>query len=153
MVPGWGSSTLSGCSRPRTLDCPEPIPSTGALRDMSFSNIRLVNEPGLETHGVQGIVVAGEPGNAIRDLRFDNIDLVLDGGGRYRAQADEELVGQRPEFYVYKNGLPSSALYFSHTKGVSMERVNIRLHRPDERPYVSMRDGKVEINGLHEGRA
>lgn len=136
---------------PMTLDCPEPIPSTGALCDMSFSNIRLINEPGLETHGVQGIVVVGEPGNAIKDLRFDNIDLVLDGGGSNHVEIEEELVDQRPEFFVYKNGLPSSALYFNHTKGIRMDRVNIRLHKPDGRPYVLVRDGKVEINGIHEG--
>lgn len=136
---------------PMTLDCPKPVPSTGALCDMNFSNIRLVNEPGLETHGVQGIVVVGEPGNQIRGLKFENIDLVLDGGGRAHTEVEEELMNQRPEFFVYKNGLPSSAIYLNHTNGIRMNRVNIRLHKSDERPYVLTRDSEVEITDIHEG--
>jgi hypothetical protein len=137
---------------PMTVDAPADIPHTGHLRRMRFSGISLINDEGLGAifdsvrDLAHGVVVAGEPGSDIEDLSFEDISLLLEGGGAPDGLPVEELTGLRPEFFVYRHGLPAGAMYFRHVRNIAVRGARIAYRKPERRPDILCEDGEVSLS-------
>lgn len=130
-----------------TLESMDGVPYTSRLSDMSFSNIRHVNETSMTHDDNHGIILIGEPNHPITNLYFNNIDMRLPGGISSPTQPMPEIIGCRPEYYVFNNRLPSSAIYVRHAKHIYMDNISVKLDAPDPRPLYVGDFSDLIVNG------
>lgn len=111
----------------RTGDQPKP---PGTLRDITIKDVRVTGAK------LIGILVNGIPGHAVENLRLENIDLGLSGGGT-ADQANVQLAEKEsayPEMRMFGSVMPAYALYVRHARGIHFANVRTSLKNPDARP-------------------
>ncbi len=113
----------------------------GTLRNITIRGFRATAEG-------PGMVMSGIPGHRIEQVRMDDIDLRLSGGGRKEEggvvlpEAEEAY----PEITMFGKMMPAALLYARHVKGLEISRLKTAFERPDERPMKVLVDAEgVEV--------
>jgi polygalacturonase len=106
-----------------------------------------------------GIVISGIPGHFVSNVRLENIDMKLPGGG---TKADAEVVlpekeNAYPEITMFGKQFPAYGLYARHVSGIVATNLSFEVASPDSRPPILCKDAKdydfskwnvpAEING------
>ncbi|MFK7973137.1 MAG: glycoside hydrolase family 28 protein [Bacteroidia bacterium] len=94
-------------------------------------------------------VIAGIPGNAVQDIRLENIEITYPGGGNnayanmplHRIGGIPELPSAYPEFSMFGE-LPSWGFYIRHVENLNMINVRVKIRKPDYRPAFVLDDVK-----------
>ncbi len=77
--------------------------------------------------------VCGLSGYRLRNIRFKNVRLELNGGAeKYDSNVPEEPLSY-PEAFVYGRILPASGMYFRHIDGLELENVTVSTVYQDTR--------------------
>jgi polygalacturonase len=146
-------------------------PEDGGFRNVSFSNIQIVNgleieEPILHGHNREivvrapwynGIFINAKDGSYIEDVSIRNLSYRLIGGVKkqqarfeeyppmdYAVQCASPLKYGKIAFYN-----PAYFLYSRNVKGLTLENINIELIKADERPAMVFDEiSDLEIIGL-----
>ena len=108
---------------------PAPV---GSLRDCSFRNIRATVRT--KDPARAGIMITGIPGACVENIRFENVEITLPGGGSEADAARKVSEDERryPEQFFFGT-LPSSAVFVRHARNVSFTNLQITLQQPDAR--------------------
>ncbi len=122
----------------RAGDTPKP---TGVIRDVTIRNV--------QAKGVRliGFLVNGVPGHPVENITFENVSIVVPGGG---TAADAEVKLQEkesayPEYSMFGKVMPASGLYLRHVRGATFTNVHASVLKPDERPALAL----VDVEGLN----
>jgi polygalacturonase len=91
-----------------------------------------------------GILISGIPGHSVSDVRLENIELELPGGG---GKADASVVlpekeNAYPEITMFGKQFPAYGLYARHVSGLVAKNVRVKLASPDARPPIFSDDVK-----------
>ena len=116
-----------------------PVPDrTGAVSNLRFENLLVVNETEPEGDPVSGFIVDGTPGHPIRDVSFHGIRYEAVGGGAAWPgnKTVPTLEGVRAERHAYTDGLPASAFFIRHAAGVTIDRFDPAHRKHDARPLL-----------------
>ena len=107
----------------------------GTLRNINILGFRATAEG-------PGIVMSGIPGHRIEQVRLEDIDLTLSGGGtKEEAEAVlPEAVEAYPEITMFGRQLPAALLYARHVNGLEITRLKTSFEKPDERPMKVLID-------------
>src|SRR5690606_35832190 len=117
-----------------------PVQPVGTIDGVSIRNIRARARTGndLRVSPSSGIFITGTPGHLIKNVRLENIEILLPGGGSPE-MADitvEEMEKAYPE-YMFFGVLPAHAVFSRHIEGLYMKNVRIKTVDMDFRPvYV-----------------
>jgi hypothetical protein len=130
------------------VDAPEGLPPVGRLRQMRFENLLIDNgEIGPDSH----LVITGIPGGLIEDVSLSGIRL-WSAGGVAQEEVEvcdipelvaENLDGHWPEYYCFKQVLPTSGLYARHVRNLKLQDLDFKTSAPDARAPVVMQDVTV----------
>ena len=108
---------------------PAPV---GTLRDCSFRNIHAT----VRTNNLarSGVMITGIPGACVENIRFENVEISLPGGGSETDAARKVPEDERryPEQFFFGT-LPSSSVFVRHARNVSFKNLQITLQQPDGR--------------------
>jgi hypothetical protein len=89
--------------------------------------------------------MSGIPDHRIEQVRIDDIDLRLAGGGA-KDSSDivlPEAVDAYPEISMFGKQLPAAVLYARHVNGLEISRMKVAFDRPDERPPKVLVDAEA----------
>jgi polygalacturonase len=135
MVAGHIPIFLRLGARLRTFRPGDPIREVGSLRNISIRNFQA-------TADGPGIVMSGIPGHRIENVKIDDIDFHLTGGGT--SQEGEavlpESVDAYPEITMFGPHLPAALLYARHVDGLEMSGLKVAFATPDQRPMKVLID-------------
>src|SRR4030095_8075473 len=115
---------------------PKESTKVGALRRVIISNVVVYNaDPKYAS------IISGIPGNAIEDVRLDNIRIYASGGGTKEQAALEppEKEDTYPEPTMFGE-LPAYGFFIRHVKGLQMRDVEVSYLKPDVRPPFWLND-------------
>lgn len=107
----------------------------GTLRNITIRRFKATAEG-------PGIVMSGIPDHHIEQIRMDDIDLHLTGGGA-KEDADlvlPEVVDSYPEITMFGRQYPAALLYARHVDGLDISRLKTTFERPDQRPEKVLLD-------------
>jgi polygalacturonase len=118
----------------------------------SISGVVIKN---LEAEAVSpiGILISGIPGHSVTDLRLENIEMKLPGGG---AQVEAGVVlpekeSTYPEIAMFGKQFPAYGLYARHVAELTAKNITLELAKPDARPSRFLEDAKgVEVSNWNE---
>jgi hypothetical protein len=129
--------------RLKTFRPGDPKKDVGMLRNISIRKFQATAEG-------PGMVMSGIPGHRIQNVRMDDIDLRLAGGGK-KDEGDvvlPEAVDAYPEITMFGRRLPAALLYARHVEGLEISRMKSSFAQPDERPMRVMIDAEeVKVEG------
>jgi polygalacturonase len=114
----------------------------GLLRNINIRGFRATAEG-------PGLVMSGIPDHRIEQVRVDDIDLHLTGGG-VKDDADvvlPEAVDAYPEINMFGKRMPAALLYARHVNGLEISRMKVAFDKPDERPMKVL----VDADGVSVG--
>jgi len=92
-----------------------------------------------------GIVMSGIPDHRISQIRMDEIELHLTGGGTKEAgdATLPEAIDAYPEITMFGRDFPAALLYARHVDGLDISRLKSTFAQPDERPEKVLLDATV----------
>ena len=101
----------------------------------------------LEPHNIEPSSIVGHRDNPITDIAFENIRIIMPGGGKpsvaYVAPDKAYRVPERPtdypEFTMFGE-LPAWGLYVRHAQGIRLKNVQFRIAAMDYRPAIVLDD-------------
>ncbi len=125
----------------------------GTMRNIKISDIKAVMNKAEKYHDEERkrhnyiaytSSICGIPGNYIRDVIIENVDITILTGYPPATAADSlrevpELGNQYPENRMF-GSLPSYAFYLRHVKGIKMNNITITQKQADPRPAVILDD-------------
>jgi len=117
----------------------------GIMKNVVISNITATNES-LMCSSVNGI-----SGSYIENVTIRDVILTNRGTGTLTEakMAVEEKESAYPENMMFGYSLPAYGFYLRHTKGMTLENIQLLLAAPDERPAIVLDDcHDMRINGL-----
>ncbi|BCM91443.1 hypothetical protein IAD21_03316 [Abditibacteriota bacterium] len=119
----------------RRMRGPEGTP-VGELRRVNISNVVIYNAT-----AQSGVLIAGVPDHAIKDVSLSNIQIWFKGGGTKEQAAitPPEKENDYPE-PDRLGTMPSYGFYLRHVKGVTLENVRLHTLKNDERPPFVLDD-------------
>jgi polygalacturonase len=134
--PGGGSGT-------HKIEPGMTVPGVGRLR-----NIHIAQVMGEGCDAV-GCALAGLPGHPLENIRLEGLRLEFAGGGTtadaQRSIPEEEV--RYPEYAMFGR-LPAYGLYCRHVRNLELERVEVALASPDQRPALVCHDVEgLELTG------
>ncbi len=114
------------------------IPVPGTLRNVTISNVEA-------TGATLASSITGLPGHPVENIRLDNIRMGYQGGGTADLAAKEvpELPAKYPEAKMFGD-LPAYGLFCRHARNVSLQDVEVRSEKKEERPALICED----VDGL-----
>lgn len=119
--------------------------NTPHLKDVVFENIQ-----GTRISAEYGCIVAGIKQFPIENVVLRNINLEFEGGGT----KDQTLHIVPEEEQAYPNGLifgklPTYGFYMRHVKNITLDNIQLRTIRPDDRPAIICDDvHNLNLSGL-----
>lgn len=118
----------------------------------TISNVLIKNLKAQATSPI-GILVSGIPDHPVKDVKLENIEMKLPGGGK-EAEAGAVLPEKEnayPEITMFGKQFPAYALYARHVSGLTVTNITIELAQPDARPPRVLDDAKdVNVSGWNE---
>lgn len=131
-------------SRLKTFRLGDIKRGAGVLRNVNILGFRATAEG-------PGIVMSGIPGHRIEQVKMDDIDLRLSGGGT-KEDADvvlPEAEEAYPEITMFGRRMPAALLYARHVEGLEITRLRAAFEKPDERPMKVLIDAEnVQVSPL-----
>ena len=118
-------------NRARPISKDHPKPGIGQFRDVSISHVTARDISKI------GCSVTGLPGHAVENIRIEDIDISMEGGGATEDVTRE--VPENPEKYPESSMfgvLPSYGFYCRHVNGLSFRDIDVRWEERDVRPAL-----------------
>lgn len=114
----------------------QPRPAAGRLRDITIQNVTAKNV------AMIGILINGVPGHPVEDVKLQNIQLEVPGGGTAEAAKVQlpEKEAAYPEFDMFGKTMPAYGIYMRHARGITFQDVSIKPVKPDARPATVLID-------------
>jgi hypothetical protein len=108
----------------------QEVPSPGALRDVSISNVVATGASGASS-------ITGIPGHPVTRISLRNIRVAARGGGAADLVSLDvpEMERMYPDAYLFGD-LPAYGLYGRHVVGLTVDEVDLSVGRPDARPAI-----------------
>lgn len=125
-------------ARLRTFRAGDQQRTPGVLRDVSLKNIHVKGARQI------GLLINGVPGHCIENLRLENIQIELTGGGTAedaRVQLPENEKAY-PEYNTFGKIMPAYGIYARHVRNVIFTNVRTSVVAPDARPAVMFVDAE-----------
>jgi hypothetical protein len=122
---------------------------TGTLENVVIKNIKAKASDSAQLKPPSGILITGVPGHYITDLRLENIEIDLLGGGTIENSRVEvpEAIDKYPEVKTFGPTIPAYGVWARHVKGLKLNNITFRLKTNDLRPALICEDGQdIEIN-------
>jgi polygalacturonase len=126
----------------------EPIKKVGAIRNVTISNVTVVDCKKGEEGFPRACFMSGQPDSPLENIKLENVTITYRGGG----------TEQQAEIVVPESGhnsgnglgpLPASGFYIRHIKELTFKDVDVRFEKPDARPLLSASDmDRFELDGL-----
>ena len=94
-----------------------------------------------DVDSLAGIIVTGMPGYPLKDIALSNIRVEYRGGGT--ADLADKPYREQGTHYPeprWAGPTPAFGLYARHVDGLRVDRLNITLQRPDQRPAIILDD-------------
>jgi polygalacturonase len=114
---------------------PEGTP-VGTIRRISIDNL-----VASDADWSLGNVISGLPGHPIEDLRFSNLRITQQGGGKAeladRVPPEQEKAYPEPSMF---GNMPSYAFFFRHVNGLELNHVKVDYEKPEGRPAIVLDD-------------
>ena len=112
--------------------------AVGEIRRVMISNVTVYN-----ADPKSGVIICGDPGHDIKDIRLSNIRIYYKGGGTAE-QAAREVPGFEKEYpEPYRFGiLPSYGFFVRHVDGIQFNNVEVSFKENDLRPAFFLDDVK-----------
>jgi hypothetical protein len=110
----------------------------GELRRVTISDVIVYN-----ADPKNGVIISGDAGHDIKDVRLSNIRIYYKGGGTAE-QAEREVPGYEKEYpEPYRFGImPSYGFFIRHTSGIQLNNIEISFMEKDLRPAFYLDDVK-----------
>ena len=114
-------------------DSPKPV---GTMRGVTINNVRA------KWSELPAIIINGIPGHRIEDVRIENLDAAVAGGGTSEDAAVSlpEREADYPESRMFGKSLPAYGLWARHVKGLQLVHCKVSPIKPDARPFSSTQD-------------
>jgi hypothetical protein len=125
---------------------------TGTLENVLIKNVKAVSADSTQLKPASGILITGVPGHDITNLRLQNIDIYLPGGGSIEQARTEvpEAVDKYPEVKTFGPTIPAYGLWARHVNGLKLDNISFHLKATDMRPAIICEEGKnIEIVDCH----
>ena len=125
-------------ARLRTFRAGDQQRTPGFLRDVSLKNIHVKGARQI------GLLINGVFGHCIQNLRLENIQIELTGGGTAedaRVQLPENEKAY-PEYNTFGKIMPAYGIYARHVRNVIFTNVRTSVVAPDARPAVMFVDAE-----------
>ena len=110
--------------------------------DISYgANISIDNVVATDVDSLAGIIVTGMPGHPLKNIALSNIRIEYRGGGT--ADLADKPYREQSTHYPeprWAGPTPAYGLYARHVDGLRVDRLNITLQRPDQRPAIILDD-------------
>jgi polygalacturonase len=119
--------------------------NTPHLKDIIIENVQ-----GTRISSENGNIIAGIKGMPVENILLKNINLTFEGGGTAE-QSFREIPENEKE---YPNGLifgdlPAYGFYIRHAKNITLENIQLRFSKEEERPALMADDvEQLMIKGL-----
>ncbi|MFL5808853.1 MAG: glycoside hydrolase family 28 protein [Flavisolibacter sp.] len=117
---------------------------TGTLENVTIKNVKAEAAADAQLKPASGILITGVPGHYITNLRLENIEIKLAGGGKaeHARQAVPEAVDKYPEVSTFGPRVPAYGIWARHVKGLQLKNISFVLDSNDVRPAFVCEDGK-----------
>ncbi|NQX38056.1 Glycosyl hydrolases family 28 [Pedobacter steynii] len=117
---------------------------TGSLDQVSIRNVKAIAADDAQLMPPTGILITGVPGHDITNLKLENIEITLAGGGTAEdaKQMVPEAIDQYPEIKTFGPKIPAHGLWARHVKGLKLINVTFKLKSKDLRPAFVYEDVK-----------
>jgi len=112
-----------------------PGSAASVLKGVSISDITATGAQWTST-------ITGVPGRPVEDISLSGIRITDKGGGRAENLTREvpEFETRYPDAAMYNDDLPAYGLYCRHVTGLRLDRIDLRLDKPDPRVAVLLDD-------------
>jgi polygalacturonase len=112
--------------------------AVGEIRRIMISNITVYN-----ADPKHGVIICGDQGHDIKDIRLSNIRIYYKGGGTAE-QAAREVPGFEKEYpEPYRFGImPSYGFFIRHVDGIQLNNIEVSFRENDLRPAFFLDDVK-----------
>jgi polygalacturonase len=112
--------------------------AVGEIRRVMISNITVYN-----ADPKSGVIISGDQGHDIKDIRLSNIRIYYKGGGTAE-QAAREVPGFEKEYPepARFGTLPSYAFFIRHVDGIQLNNIEVSFKENDFRPAFYLDDVK-----------
>jgi len=124
-------------NRGRPVTEGDPRPGIGAFSGVTIRGVQATSTT------AAACSITGLPGRPVEDVLLDDIRITTQGGGDAALAARE--IAERPEAYPEFSmfgPLPAHGLYCRHVSGLSLNRVSLRVVKPDGRPALFADDAE-----------
>jgi polygalacturonase len=125
-------------SRLKTFHPGDTKKPPGSLHDISIANVHATHVK------LIGILLNGIPDHPIQNIKFENINLQMNGGGT-EANAKVQLAEKEtayPEVTMFGRTMPAYGIYARHIDGITFDHVQLHVTQPDARPATVFIDTK-----------
>jgi Endopolygalacturonase len=112
--------------------------AVGEIRRVMISNITVYN-----ADPKTGVIISGDPGHDIKDIRLSNIKIYYKGGGTAE-QTAREVPGFEKEYPEPSRfgTLPSYGFFIRHVDGIQLNNIEVSFMENDLRPAFFLDDVK-----------
>jgi hypothetical protein len=127
----------------------EPIKKVGAIRNVTISNVTVVDCKKGEEGFPRTCFISGQPDSPLENIKLENVTITYRGGGTEREAGS--VVPESGHNSGHALGpLPASGFYIRHIKELTFKDVDVRFEKPDARPLFSVSDvNGLELDGLN----
>ena len=124
-------------ARLRTFRPGDPKKGPGTLENVSIRNFRASAEG-------PAILISGIPGHRVSNVRIQDVQVKLTGGGTEEDAAAElpEVADAYPEITMFGRHLPAAILYARHVEGLEVSGLRASFDKPDRRPEKVLIDAE-----------
>lgn len=125
----------------KDLDKQQP---TGRLENVIIRNIKAQAADTAQLKPPSGIMITGVPGYNIKNLRLENIDIDLAGGGTVADSKQEvpEAIDKYPEVKTFGPLIPAYGIWARHVEGLLLINIRFHLKNNEERPAIICDDAR-----------
>lgn len=116
-------------------DQPKPV---GTMRDISIKNVRAAFS------GLTPILINGIPGHRIQNVRLENIQIGVAGGGEPASVEDTvpEKEASYPQCDMFGKKLSAYGFFVRHMEALTLTNCKVDLAHPDARPLRFVEDAE-----------
>ena len=122
---------------------------TGILEDVTIRNVKAKAADNAQLMPPSGILITGIPGHNIKNLKLENIEIQLAGGGTAAnsRQVVPEATDKYPEVKTFGPIIPAYGIWARHVEGLKLNNIRFTIGNNDLRPVFVCEDGKdIELN-------
>ncbi len=122
---------------------------TGTLENVVIRDVKAQAAANAQLMPPSGVLITGVPDHYITNLRLENIEIDLAGGGTAEnaRQAVPEAIDKYPEVKTFGPLVPAYGVWARHIKGLKLINITFHIGSNDLRPAFICEDAAdIEIN-------